>query len=423
MKKRYLKAVILLMIASLSATSGFAQFSIDAHYRPRFEIRNGYQKLGSQNENPAVFITQRTRLSFSYETDKLKLRFTPQDVRVWGDENLVSATGVMGDTASLEMFEGFAELKVVDPLWISAGRQQLRYNNDRILGDRNWNQTGIAYDAFILKYSDGLWKAHIGVSWNSKIDGLAENNYPSNRIKSLNFLWINRQIAEKFNVSFMQIASGITKSDTTNAINFRHTTGLYTEMVKNNWSVWGDLYYQYGKNKTGINVSAFLFDVDAAYKIDKIKPGIGFAYLSGNSKTGSSMTTDHLFDVLYGTRHKFFGAMDYFRDFPKNTSDGGLVDFYVYLDYQLSKKVSIKDTPHYFWLAQTNEKTLPENKLGFENDLILKYNFATWGVLEGGYCFFLPTETLTKIQKVNDDKFSHFFYVMVTLTPNLLKQN
>jgi len=422
MTKSYIKPLILMTLCIIGLPRLYAQFSVDAHYRPRFEIRDGYQKLAAEHANPSVFISQRTRLSFSFETDRLKIRFTPQDVRTWGDEQTASSTGVMGDPASVEMFEGYAEIKVADAVWISAGRQQLRYHNDRILGNRNWNQTGISYDAMIVKYNRENYTVHLGASWNSLSETLAENYYPSSRIKSLNFLWINRQLSDKSKVSFLHIASGVTPSDTSNTIHFRQTSGLYSEFKEGNWSAWGGINYQYGKNKSGKKVSAFLLDAEAGYKHGKMRPGLGVSYLSGNRKTGSAMSTDHLFDVLYGNRHKFFGGIDYFRDFPKNTAEGGLVDIYGYIDFQISKKMNIRNTAHYFSLVQTNEKTLEEPALGFENDLILLYNFAPWGQLESGYCFFLPTKTLKEIQSVDKDKFSGFFYLMVTLTPNLFKQ-
>ena len=65
----------------------------------------------------------------------------------------------------------------------------------------------------------------------------------------------------------------------------------------------------------------------------------------------------------------------------------------------------------------------PDDKtLGFENDLILKYRFSEWGNLESGYIFFNPTETLKEIQQTNSDNFNQFFYIQLTLTPNLFKQ-
>jgi hypothetical protein len=117
--------VCLISICFISK-SGFAQFTVDAQYRNRFELRDGYKKLASEGATPAAFISQRTRLSFIYENEFLKLRFTPQDVRIWGDEQLSSSTGVFGDYASLDLFEAFVEIKTNENGWLSVGRQQLQ---------------------------------------------------------------------------------------------------------------------------------------------------------------------------------------------------------------------------------------------------------------------------------------------------------
>ncbi|MCD4709617.1 MAG: hypothetical protein K8R52_02125, partial [Bacteroidales bacterium] len=46
------------------------QFNIDAQYRPRFAFRDGYRKLATDFSVPTVVISQRTRLSFRYESEK-----------------------------------------------------------------------------------------------------------------------------------------------------------------------------------------------------------------------------------------------------------------------------------------------------------------------------------------------------------------
>lgn len=398
-----------------------AQFSVDAQLRNRFEIRDGYQKLAAVSSNPTFLISQRTRLSFIYENKFLKLKLTPQDVRIWGDETVQSSTGP-GDNPSLDLLEAYAEVKLGNIGWVSAGRQQLVYDSKRLLGDRNWNQNSIAYDALVFKFLVNGWNLHAGATWNTMKDILSENPYPVARIKSQNYLWLNRKFNEQFSLSLLHISSGITKTDTTNPMNFRHTTGLYGEYKNKNFNAWANAYYQYGTNQQGNLVSAFLIDADAGYKLGRFTPGLGLGYLSGNTKTVGIHGTDKLFDPLYGNRHRYFGGIDYFRSFASNTKQGGLADYYLWLDYKFSKKVSLRNTTHYFALTQTNPGTPAEKELGFENDLILKFKFSDWGDLESGYCFFLPTESLKTIQNVPDDKFSQFFYLQLTITPNLFKQ-
>lgn len=399
-----------------------AQFKIDVQLRNRFEIRNGYQKLAENEAIPACLIWQRTRISFSYETDHLRLKITPQDVRLWGDETIRSSTGVFGDEASLEIFESYAEIRLGNVGWVSVGRQQFKYDNERILGARNWNNRGLTYDAVLLKLKTRSWNIHLGSTWNSIAEASSDNRYPANRIKSLNFLWLNHQIKDNANLSLLHVASGITETDTTNGMNFRQTTGLYIEYNKHDLNIWCDAYYQYGRNQSGQHVSAFLVSADFSYQTGKFIPGFGLVYLSGNNKTGTAQTTEKLFDILYGRRHSFYGFIDYFRDFPSHTLEGGLIDYYFNIGYTISKSISIQNTGHYFQLAQTNSMT-PENRnLGYENDLVIKFKFSDWCDLETGYLFFLPTKSLETIQKVPDSEFSQFFYLQLTLNPILLNK-
>lgn len=420
-KQRILKLLLIITVIFLFIVlETHAQFKIEAQYRPRFELRDGYRKLTTDGSVPTGVISQRTRLSFSYESEKLKLKFTPQDVRIWGDEQLASSTGVYGDNASIDLFEGYAEIKMGNAGWISVGRQQLVYDQQRLLAARNWNQNGLAYDAVVIKLGVNQWKIHAGSSWNSLAATLFDNLYLPNRIKTLNYLWVNRKFSDLLNFSFLHIASGITETDSTNTLYFRHTTGIYTEYNNGGIKLNGNAYFQYGKNKTGKDVSAFLIDADAGYKIGNLTPGIGLSYLSGNNDPAGS--TDKLFDVLYGARHSYFGHMDYFRDFANHTKQGGLVNLYAYLEYAYSKTVSLTYIGHFFRLAQTNTFTPNDKNLGYENELMLNYKFNDWGSIKSGYVFYLPTESFKILQDVSNGRFSQFFYLELTLKPALFKQ-
>jgi len=397
-----------------------AQFSIDAQIRNRLEVRDGYKSLALEGTDPAVFVSQRTRLNINYENENLKIRIAPQDVRLWGDQAIMN-TGT-GDNPSLDLHEAYAEIKLCSSAWVKAGRQELAYDNQRLLGIRNWNQNGISYDALVLKMKLDQLNLHAGASWNTKSEASFGNLYPASRIKSLNFLWLNRKFNDHFKLSLMHISAGITKSDTTDAMNFRHTTGIFSEYKKEGLTFWGNLYFQYGKNQKSNDLSAMLLDAEVNYKAGKLTPGLGYSYLSGNNQIIVAGETDKLFDPLYGNRHGFNGLMDYFTSYAKQTRQGGLSDAYLYIDYQFSKKLSARNTLHLFNLAQTNPATLDEKALGMENDLVIRYKFTDWGNLEAGYCFYDPTETLKDIQGVENEKFSQFFYLQLTLTPSLFRQ-
>jgi hypothetical protein len=411
------KTTLVVILLVFFVIQSFGQFQLDAEFRPRFELRNGYKKLQSKGEIPSLIISQRTRLSFVYENKNVKLTITPQDVRVWGDEKLTSSTGVYGDAASLDLHEAYAEIMLGQKTKISIGRQELAYDNERLLSKRNWNQHGLSYDAVVLKHRFKGLDLHAAASWNSQTETLSNNYFNPSHIKSLNFLWINKTFKNKQKLSFLHIASGQTDSLNSNRLFFKQSSGLYTSYKGKRIAYRANIYYQYGKNNENQKISAFLGDIDASYNMKKASLGLGVSYLSGNKNLNSN--TYQLFDVLYGARHKYFGHMDYFSNIPSSTKEGGLFNPYAYLGFTLSEKIKIKNSLHYFQLAQTNQNT-PENKpLGFENEIEFSYAFSEWGSVKVAYLFFLPTENLKTMQGINNEGFNQFAFVEISLKPNL----
>lgn len=416
------KQIGVLAILLLLTLSVQAQFRIDAQIRNRFELRDGYQVLAAEGAFPAAFVSQRTRIVFGYDTEKLKVRISPQDIRVWGDDTNAGLAGSSGNDASLDLYEGFIEFKVSDNGWLKLGRQEWVYDNHSLLSNQGWSQSNVGNDALLLRFKIQDWNLHVASSWNALNQARENIFYPSNRYKNLSFVWLNRTFSDSFKASFIHLAAGRTQSDASNTIHFRHTTGLFSEYKNDNFSFTGNAYYQYGKNQLGKNVSAFLTDLEAGYKINNFTPGVGFSYISGNSQLGADQTTDRLYEPILRSRHAFNGYLDYFTSYPEHTKNGGLVNVYGYLNYRLTNKISIVNYLHYFQLAQSNPTTPVDKSLGFENDLVLRYRFSDWGALESGYSFFLPTESLKTLQGVPNNDFSQFFYVMLTFTPSLFKQ-
>ncbi|MDA3879450.1 MAG: hypothetical protein PF436_03590, partial [Prolixibacteraceae bacterium] len=120
MKKQTLLIVLLSILGSHGIVN--AQISIDAQFRDRFELRDGYKKLAAEEATPTGIVSQRARISFSYKTDKLTLKLTPQDVRIWGADAMWSSSGVATNN-SIGLFEGYAEIKPGENFSIRAGRQ------------------------------------------------------------------------------------------------------------------------------------------------------------------------------------------------------------------------------------------------------------------------------------------------------------
>lgn len=412
-----LRSLIWGLFLFLFPISLHAQLKVEAQLRTRAELRDGYRSMLSSSEDPSFIVSQRTRLALIYKTELLSLKVVPQDVRVWGDEMRASSTGVYGDDASLDLHEAYAELKLNDQSSLKLGRQELSYDYERLLARRNWNQHGLAYDAVLIKWQRHAWQVHIAGSWNSLSETTANNLYLPERIKSLNFVWINRELGKHTNLSVLHIASGITETDSTNTLHFRQTTGAYLKAHTDKLRARGNVYFQYGKNNAGNTISAFIVDADICYEFGKIVSGVGGSYLSGDEDVTDK--SDHLFDVLYGARHRYFGHMDYFRNMSSHTRGGGLVDLYAYLNFRLKDHLQLKNTGHYFRLAETNQLTPQSRRLGYENELECKYTFAKWGALKSAWVLYAPTDALCQLQGVSDKKMQHFFFLELTLTPTL----
>ncbi len=416
-----MKIPLFLFTFMLIQTTLFSQLRIDVQYRPRLEFRDGYQQVLPEGEIPTILTSQRTRLSLGYHTENLKIKFTPQDVRVWGDEQNANMTAVFGDEASLDLYEAYVGAKIKNSSWLYVGRQQVSYDNEWLLSARNWNQNGNSVDAVVFKAEPEKFKLHLGLAWNTYSERISNNYFPSNKIKSMNFLWFNRDFGKKFNMSLLYLATGVTKNDTSNVLYFRHTTGLYGNYSSEHFASEFNAYYQNGVSQTGREVSAFLGAADIKYITDNFHAGASLAYLSGNKHTGGEMTVDNLFDNIHGARHRYFGFMDYFRIFSTNTRQGGLIDYAITLNYKFSKKLSVRNITHLFQLAQTNNLTGNDPNLGIENDFIVIYKVYDWGGLELGYCIFKPSETLKAIQNVSDNKLAQFAYVQFTVNTTVFK--
>jgi len=417
---KYLFLIVNLLFLFIYSES-FAQLQIDAQLRNRLELRNGYKQLIAENQQTAAFISQRTRLTFLFQNENLKLKISPQDVRVWGDEQLGSSSGVMGDNASVDIHEAYAELKLNSKASISVGRQELVYDNEWLLAARNWNQNGLTYDAALLKLALNSVSIHLASSWNSTTETVQDNFYATDRIKSLNFLWIDKKINENLEASFSYLATGVTKTATSNALRFKHTGGLYANYKSKTLNFRANAYYQIGKNIADNSVNAFLLDGEFSYIFGNFSTGIGTSYLSGDDDLSDN--TDALFDMFYGARHKYFGHMDYFGNIPKTTKQGGLIDYNAFIKFKISDKTSLSNYVHYLQLAKTNLSTPADKNLGFENELALQYKINNWANIQTSYLLFLPTESMKTIQAVSDAKMQHFFFLQLTINPMLFSNS
>ena len=134
------KKVLLVVLGIITLSNAYSQLIIKGEFRPRFEYRSGYKSLIPSTSDATVGVSQRTRISFNYQTGKFSFGLGIQDVRVWGDENYYNSIGVYGDQASIDLNEAWIAMAVCPSLTIKIGRQYWIYDDERMLSERNWNQ-------------------------------------------------------------------------------------------------------------------------------------------------------------------------------------------------------------------------------------------------------------------------------------------
>lgn len=428
MKKIFLLCALSLLL--ISQMNG--QFVLKGEFRPRFEYRGGYGKILTEDEQPTFFVSQRSRLSAYYQTGIYSFGFGIQDVMVWGDEDLYSSTGVFGSKSSIDINEAWIGIKPYTQGLVKIGRQYWAYEDERLLSPRGWNQSEIKYDAVLFQHIQNKLQVDVGLSWNNDIDKNFGNEYPTGKMKSMNFLFVRKDFNEWLHASLMALASGFTATDSTPDINWQGTYVGYLGVKKGPISALASGFYQNGKNRKGISTNAYMFALSGDYLIkDKYSVGAGIDYLSGHNQESSDsayLEKAHAFDIFYGNRHRVFGHMDLFNNLPKSTGDGGLVDIFIRLKWLPVKTTTIGADFHFFSLQnnvidRTSEDIAYLSKgLGQELDLNFSWDISKIFNIKGGYSFFLVTDSMEKLQGIEpgNSRFPTWIWVMITAKPVFL---
>mgnify|MGYP003576260423 FL=1 len=188
--QRFLKTS-LTTVAVLSITATEAQISLTGQLRPRLEIRDGFANLTPESVSPASFVSQRTRLNFGYKWDKVNFGITLQDVRVWGQD---ASTISSADGNKLMLHEGWAELilanktdttqkfKTLDFLSFKIGRQELVYDDARLIGNLDWLQQGRRFDMALIKALHQGWQIELAYAYNQNAENFSGTAYTPGNI-------------------------------------------------------------------------------------------------------------------------------------------------------------------------------------------------------------------------------------------------
>ncbi|MCF0160721.1 MAG: alginate export family protein, partial [Bacteroidaceae bacterium] len=394
MNKNSLFAAFLMMLP-LAAQAQENQIDVSAQIRARGEYRNGQGALRTEGAKPAAFINERARIAIDFKRkDNLELRLAAQHVGVWGDGAQIDKN------SNFVLNEAWAKFRPSKETFIQLGRQVLSYDDERILGGLDWHVSGRFHDALKLGFENNRHKINVVLAYNQNAENASGTFYKSSETptasmdyKAMEMLWYNyKDKAFSGSLLLMNINRQCGTEEAPETKNMQ-TIGTHLQYGTGNLKLTGSAYLQTGKTTGNQSVSAYMWSVTGTLKTsDAFSLNVGVDNLSGQKDNTDKCTA---FNSLYGTHHKFTGAMDYFV-FPGFKNNRGLWDLNLGATVNLSKKTSLKGNYHYFAVDKKLEGL--EKTLGSEIDLQLDWKVMKDVSLTAGYSMMFATKTMVAVK-------------------------
>ena len=447
-------------LTALSQNEAKAQFTATGQIRERTELRAGQGTLQKEGDKAALFNSQRARLNIGFTGYRFKVFMALQDVRVWGqDASSINRTTTEANNGIL-LHEAWGEIMLNDTistvqnLSLKIGRQEISYDDQKVLGGLDWLQQGRRHDAIVFKFANEGWIADVGAAFNQNKEGntgTVYNGVPTaygagtngigTMYKSFQYAYLGKKFSfgdisflffkDDFN-KYTSVTSGtpaVTTKVYGEGVWSRNTTGFYFNTnPTRKINIAGSLYHQGGHDKDGRSVSANMASITSTLQVGrKLFVGPGIDYLSGTDGTKAVTATSqsNLFDPLYGTPHKFWGSMDYFyaaNGFGKQ----GLLNYFFKAKYNMRDNLTLQIDVHGFQSANTLSNGTGgelDSYLGTEVDMLVKYNLTKMINIEAGYSVMKATNSMASaaVKNVtNPDLSPQFAYVMLNIKPNFL---
>lgn len=303
MKKNYIiKFATILFVSICTQFTVKAQFTLQGQIRTRTEIRNGLGNLVPVDAKSAAFTSQRTRLNFGYKWDRVLFGAAVQDVRVWGQD---ASSISNADGAKLMLHEGWAEVtlankadttvkfKALDLLTVKIGRQELNYDDVRLIGNLDWLQQGRRHDMVLLKAVHHGWQVDLGYAFGQNTDafGTTGTAYLPANVNAFTSTSTGTLVPTPTGIIPLTVGGGIGANSVKTGGALAWVNPPSTNGASQDYKSFKSLYISKKFNQT--KFSGLLFQDDfSAYRLDSV----------GNATTG----------YVYGRRFVPSGATDAF---------------------------------------------------------------------------------------------------------------
>jgi hypothetical protein len=411
------------------------------HAQSRYESRQNYDFIYSrdnvdgQPDNDDNFLLTRIRASLDLRPNPfVQAHFTFQDAQEFGshqlDHDALDRRGNNIFENETDLHEAWLKLKLGHcPMWIQAGRMQLNYGDQRLIGGFNWANTARNFDAVKLIYEKDNFKLDlvaanvVVVDSNAWDDSDDDDNllFAYATLKDLpqglqDVYWIYRD-----------------NDETEREI---HTVGTRIAGAAGavDWNLEGA--YQFGSSIDTVNPifmgdrylnhEAFATHAELGYTCpipNQLRLAAGYDFATGDDDPNDS--ENNTFDNLFPTNHLFYGYMDFF-------SWRNLHNPYIKLSWVQTEKLKIRSYWHSFWLDEESSDAwynagggIVRNAaganagdfVGHEFDIVASYSLTKKLNLELGYGHFFADNYIADSSpggRESDD--ADFFYLQTVWT-------
>ena len=301
--------IIISILLSIFLHASNVDWSANIRFRYRNDTSNDIEDGVYSSLSEA-----RSRLGLRILGKNASANFVLQDSRIFGERS-PSENKVFFNQA-------YIHFRIKRNL-IQLGRFELPLGKQRLIAKRNWNNTGLSFDGFLIKRRTNLWQfTFLNLVINENINLYHDNNFDT-RLRG-GYLTLNQKLFSRV------LASELYLFNYRDNISIYNSKPLLSGGIRLELYLIGPISYE-GELalQTGENISSYMISANIFLKRKEKrffnKVSIGFEYITGNDSTKLS---NNAFSKLFGSSHKYHGFYDY--ALHKNFTDHehrGLIEF------------------------------------------------------------------------------------------------
>jgi hypothetical protein len=389
-------------------------------YRARVE---GFTGGGFKSDTSDAYLLSRLRLNMVIQPGEwVKFAFQAQDAHVfWKNQNPPAPP--FQDAMDLRL--GYIEIGDVEKKSISlrAGRQELAFGAERLIGNANWLNTARSFDGArgTLRFA-GLRLDLFGARVVQPTDGEFDLNTPGNNfygIYSSTEKFVPKATFEPYFL-WRRASNAAMKTGGRGTLDFG-TYGLrWVGKLPANLDYGMEMDKQAGSLGTNsISAWAGHWVLGQSFPKLKFKPRLSAEYNFASGDNPRDATTVGTFDQLYATAHDKYGLAD-------QVGWKNIHDLRAGVDFKLAAKWALVSRYNAWWLANTHDALysaanaviarVPNGSagkfVGQEFDSVVAYNLSKQLQLSGGYGHIFPG---TFLQHATKGSSYNFPYASTTL--------